>query len=145
MTTDVDFAATSSIRAGTAIAPQRGIVIGKSFFENGVPVDWIVRKDDYQDLYEDAVRHARATGDGFSVVTPEYLVAMKLAAARPKDREDALWLLQQPGLVDRKRARRIVHGFLGGQFAAQRLDKWLSIADWRLAHGEESDPGEEED
>ena len=145
-TTDVDFAATAPLRRGQSIAPKGGVVIGKSFEEpGGVVVDWIVRRDEYSRLYEEAVKRAVPTDTGYSVVSPEYLVAMKLAANRPKDREDALWLLGQKGLVNRGQARGIVHRLLGGQFAAERLDRWFSIADWRRANGEESDPGEDED
>ena len=144
MTTDVDFAATAPIRRGTPIAPTKGNVIGKSFVEEGVTVDWLVRKDDFKALFEDAIRNAVDVEGAYRVVKPEHLVVLKLQANRPKDREDGIWLLVQERLVDRSRARQLTHKFLGGQFAAERFDRWCAQADWRKKEEQSFDPEGEE-
>ena len=136
-TTDVDFVATRPIRRGVPIAPTRGVVIGRSFVENGVTVDWLVRSstDDYARLHAESIRTATWHPDlGYSIVRADYLLALKLIADRPTDREDIIWLLRQPTLINRGMTWRMLRRILG-MFAAQRFDYFANVADWRTSTG----------
>lgn len=132
LTADLDFAAD-----GPAFPGRRGRALGFGGVRlrgpNGVPLDWIVRDDEYAALYSEAVEKAGRGRGGYLVVRPEHLAAMKLAARRPKDHEDLVWLLQRPRLVNRRRARRIVARLVGGRFAADEFDAVAMEADWRKA------------
>lgn len=98
--------------------------------KDGVEVDFIVRADQFQALYEEALLHAGMTDDKLSIITPEYLAAMKLVAGRPKDEGDLLWLLKQEGLVDRDKTLDIVGRLVGGQFAKEAMQSFMDQADW---------------
>ena len=65
------------------------------------PLDWIVRTDGYEELYQAALADAVPTDAGFWMVTPEWLVILKMFAQRGKDYLDVLWLLRADGLADR--------------------------------------------
>ena len=98
----------------------------------GVPVKWILRKDDYQALFEEAVaRPAEGSGAfaGLPVVGPEYLAAMKLVARRLSDQAD-LELLVLSGRVEVPLARSIIKGVLGA-YAADAWDRAVALARWR--------------
>lgn len=97
----------------------------------GVEVDLIVRKDHFRGLYVEALDHAAETEDGLPIVSPEYLAVMKFAAGRPKDEDDLVWLLQQPGLVDREKALDIAEHTMGGPFAREAFQSFLDESDWR--------------
>lgn len=122
LTSDVDVAALHPI---PGFPPTRRLSFGGFVTKvKGITVDVIVRSDGYAGLYEEAILSARG------IVSPDFLAAMKLAAGRPKDLLDLDWLLQQPKLVNRKKARKIVEKFLGGQFAAEEFDALAAEADW---------------
>src|SRR5262249_13918356 len=74
----------------------------------GVPVDVIVRDDKYAALYEEAILASRN-----GVVTPPYLAAMKMAAGRPKDESDLIYLISNGQLGDFKATERIIRKHLG--------------------------------
>ena len=65
------------------------------------PLAWIVRTDGYEELYQAALADAVPTDAGFWMVTPEWLVILKMFAQRGKDYLDMLWLLRADGLADR--------------------------------------------
>jgi len=91
---------------------------------NGVPVDIIVRNDELRTLYEYALSHAVDVEDvPVRVVSPNFLVAIKLAAHRDKDLLDLKYLLTECQDVDYPVARGIVLDLLG-IFAAQELDRY---------------------
>ena len=97
----------------------------------GIELDWIVREDEYRALYEEALDAAKPGPAGYLVVPAEYLAAMKLATLRPRDYEDLMYLLGEPGVVDLEKAKRVVFDRLGGRFA---LDQFLAAAEeatWR--------------
>lgn len=96
--------------------------------EAGVQLDWIVRDDEYAPLYAAAFLAARDGRDGYRVVTPEYLVVMKLATGQLRDEDDLRWLLQQPRLVDLDVARGIARTFLGGRFAVDVFNRLVREA-----------------
>lgn len=120
LTDDVDLAAAAlPAFAATGIPFPFG---GTRFWtRRGVEVNLIVRSDEAAPLYEDAVVRAEKTRWGFPIASPEHLVAMKLEAGRDVDRLDLDFLLGTRGLVDRRRARRIVRRFLGAP-ALRSLD-----------------------
>lgn len=95
-----------------------------------VPLDWILRNDDYEALYEEALLHATSGPDGIPRIRPEYLAAMKFAARRAKDETDLLWLLKQ-GKVDIEAARRIVKRHVGGRFGLDEFDSFVTEAEWQ--------------
>ena len=132
LTGDVDFASAelmaSVTRSGRQFEP---LSFGgyATHAPNGVPVDMIVRDDDYTDLYLEAIRYAvKVDGVPIPVVSPEYLAAMKMASARDKDFIDLGFLLQKEK-VNVKQARSIVRKHLGA-YAAQEFDGMVEEAEW---------------
>jgi len=111
--------------------PFGGIV---SRTPGGREVDLIVRDDEYEDLYTAAVDAARDEGLPLKVVTPEFLLALKMAAARDKDVFDVGYLLGS-GVVNLKEARKIVREFLG-EYAARELDSVAAEVEWRKGRPE---------
>ena len=67
------------------------------------------------------------------VVSPEYLLAMKMVARRPKDLFDLAALLDLR-VVDEAKALRIVRRLLGA-YAAQDLRSHIEEANWRRQRG----------
>lgn len=100
----------------------------------GRVVDLIVRDDEYRDLYNAAVDSARDEGLPLKVVSPEYLLALKMAAARDKDELDVKFLLSA-GVVDLRVARLVVRDHLG-EYAARVLDAMSSEVEWKKSRGE---------
>lgn len=98
---------------------------------DNVELDLIKRSDHLKDLYDAALNSAVATEDGLPIVAPDYLAVIKFAAGRPKDEDDLVWLLQQPDLVDRKKALDIAERYLGGRFARDSFKSFVDEADWR--------------
>ena len=133
LTADIDFAST---RALSALPPLVALSFGgyQSVTPSGIPVDWIVRADDYAALYEEAVEFAvRMDAVPIKVATPEYLAAMKMVARRKKDDADLDALLQS-GLVNVKKARSIIKRLLG-TYAADDFDSYVMESKWRKKAG----------
>lgn len=101
----------------------------------GIPVDVIVREDHSAELYEAALDSAEPTEEGFLIVTPEYLAAMKFDAARPKDQTDLLWMLAQGDLVNVKKAAAIIEKYCGGHRAAREFRELIAQAEWHVKEG----------
>lgn len=96
----------------------------------GLPLDLIMRDDVYTQLYDAALNTARRIrGYPLPVATPEYLVAMKLAAAREKDVLDIETLVIL-NAVDVKKARRVISETLG-YFAADEFMRTVELAEWK--------------
>ncbi|MBA2494435.1 MAG: hypothetical protein H0V31_07040 [Acidobacteria bacterium] len=99
--------------------------------EKDVPVDWIVRNDDVRKLYQAALADAVFHQD-IPIIAPEWLVILKYIAGRFKDQEDAVYLLRQKGLVNRKLIRanikKVISEVGWGVFSAG-LQHWYDIAD----------------
>ena len=66
-----------------------------------VAVDWIIRKDEFKKLFQQALSEAVKINN-VPVLKPEWLVILKFIAGRFKDQEDAVFLLSQKGLVNRE-------------------------------------------
>lgn len=105
--------------------------------EGDVPLDIIVREDEWKTLYMHALSDAQVvSGITPPVVTPEYLVAMKMVAGRPKDEVDVRFLVLSPDL-DRQQTEQIVRQHLGA-YAVKELRAIIAEAEWRRSRGEES-------
>lgn len=99
---------------------------------SGVPVDLIVRDDEFQRLYEDALSSApklRGPGPlaGIRIVSPEYLAAMKMLAGRRRDHDDLEFLILHK--LDTVKARKIIAKHLG-PFAAREFDANVLETRW---------------
>lgn len=140
MTYDVDFVAERTLDANVKQLGPLSFGGQKLVSANNVNTDWIVRRDSFAGLYEDALKHCKPTEGGWCVITPEHLAAIKQSAGRDKDITDLLWLLQAEHddggpLVDRAKARALVGKFLGGQYAQQSFDSIAMEADWKKKMG----------
>jgi hypothetical protein len=134
LTGDLDFAADATL---DALPSLRQLTFGgvQTTTPSGVPVDFIVRNDDYRTLYREAMNVSpMASAFGVRVVPPSYLVAMKMAAGRDKDTLDLKFLLSQDGLVDAVATRAIVRRHLG-PYAAQEFDRIADEVAWEKQRG----------
>jgi len=135
-TKDVDFAVPlqsyAQIRAALArrsIVAQELPIGGLAVREDNIRVDFIDRRDGgLNGLFEDAIEDARRTGNStqvegrrIPVVSPEYLVALKVVAAERKDQQDAVRLLKALSALDLRGTREIVFRH-GGPGSANLLD-----------------------
>ena len=96
---------------------------------SGHSVDIIVRDDAYRFLYVAAIENARDEGLALPVVSPEYLAALKMAAARDKDKFD-LETLVQLKVLNLKKTRSIIKQYLG-EYAAREWDSLISEFEWK--------------
>ncbi len=128
-TADVDFAASSAL---SELVPERPLSFGgyQSHTTGGVPVDWILRDDDFAAVFDEALDFPqRIDGVSVNVATPEYLVIMKMIAGRPRDVLDIETLLGL-GVVDLDKARSIAKRLLGA-FAEKTLLGIIEVAEWK--------------
>ncbi|MGI8554935.1 MAG: hypothetical protein ACR2LT_01060 [Pyrinomonadaceae bacterium] len=104
------------------------IKVGKKI----VTIDWIFRNDDYIEYYQQALKDAVKLPDGMKVLTPEWLVILKSIAGRPKDRDDAVFLLKNQGKLNRDLIKENVVK-VGGEdawrFAKLRFRELYDLAD----------------
>lgn len=112
-TTDVDFVANRRI----SLDVKRHLIFGGERYEveidgRKIDTDWIVRRDKYAEIYRQALKEA-AEINGRKILSPEWRVILKYSAGRGKDRLDLLWLLQQKGLVNRKKIAQSLKNLLG--------------------------------
>lgn len=103
----------------------------------GVPTDFIVRDDVAQDLY-DAARLSAVAVSGYplKVVSPEYMVSLKLFAGRAKDHGDIETIFGWN--VDRKKILSIAKKFLG-IMAVKNLEQMMALSDWKRSRSEDED------
>lgn len=106
-----------------------------------VEVDWIVRQDNAKIFYQRALADAIQLED-LPIITPEWLVILKYIAGRFKDQEDAVYLLRQPKLVNRKKIKELIIEIVGIDawvlFKAG-ISRWFDIADMRITDGDENE------
>lgn len=103
---------------------------------DGIPLDVIVRDDKWALLYEEALRTAvEVEGVGVPVIAPEYLLAMKMVAGRPKDEIDARFLVLLPDF-DHALAESVVDEHLG-PYAVNELESIVAEAKWLRSRGKE--------
>jgi hypothetical protein len=101
--------------------------------KNDVAVDWIIRKDEFKELFAQALKESVKI-NGVPVLTPEWLVILKFIAGRFKDQEDAVFLLSREGLVDRKLIKKKIIDLFGRPawgLAKHGYQRWFDIADGR--------------
>ena len=121
LTKDVDIIAAKNL----SLTPQHRLGFGGSSYtlqvgKYAVQIDWIVRNDGYQKYYRAALKEAVKLPNGLRVVTPEWLVILKINAGRQKDLDDIVFLLKQPKTVDRPTVKRKVVETAGE-------DVWLAM------------------
>ncbi len=140
LTKDVDIIASGSV----SLKEDAPLTFGGSNYtvEVGkykVAVDWIVRNDGYARYYQKALAEAVSFPNGFQLISPEWLLILKMFAGRQKDYDDAVFLLKEKGLVDRPKVKANIVGVAGE-------DAWLAtMANFRrlcnLADGRTDEPG----
>lgn len=97
-----------------------------------VTVDVIVRDDLFRDFYEAALKDARRNEQGWLIIKPEWMVILKYMAGRSKDILDLLWMLREPGLVDRNKVAQSLEqvlGKLGAEVALRGLENYYVQAE----------------
>jgi hypothetical protein len=104
-----------------------------------VAVDWIVRSDGYAKYYRAALEEAVVFPNGMRLISPEWLVILKMFAGRQKDYDDAIFLLKEKGLVNRSKVKENI-------LRVGSEDAWLAtLANFRrlcnLADGKTIEPG----
>lgn len=132
LTADVDIIAERRI---PALIRRKPLAFGgHTSVINDVPTDVIIRVDDYAALYEEALVQAMPRADcPIRVVTPEFLLAMKLASGRAKDEQDIAYLLTSR-VVDVPKARAVIRTYLGA-YAAHDFDSVVSEVEWKQTRG----------
>jgi hypothetical protein len=133
LTGDIDVVAEERVRG---LPPGTALSFGGEQTEapNGVPVDVVLRDDEYAGLYQEALEHAtRVEGMPAPLVRPEHLAAMKMVAARDRDMLDLDFLIAS-SVVDAKKARAIIKKHLG-PYGAQEFDRIVDEVAWKVSRG----------
>ena len=73
-----------------------------------VAVDWIVRSDGYAKYYRAALEEAVVFPNGMRLISPEWLVILKMFAGRQKDYDDVIFLLKEKDLVNRSKVKETI-------------------------------------
>jgi hypothetical protein len=136
LTKDVDVIASdllpveSERRLGFGGARYR-VTVGKL----DIPIDWIVRSDQARAFYQKALEEAYLLPNGLPIITPEWLVILKYIAGRFRDQQDAVFLLKQKKITDRKLIRKKIIDNAGGPawaLFAVGLKRWYDLADGKI-------------
>jgi hypothetical protein len=106
LTKDVDIIAANylSLKANAPLTfggSNYTIKIGKY----KVAIDWIVRNDGYAKYYKAALANAITMPKGYKLISPEWLLILKMFAGRQKDYDDIVFLLRQKDLVNRPKVK----------------------------------------
>lgn len=113
-TEDVDLLASGTLNLPSEQKLSFG---GESYLieigERKITVDVIVRDDFFRDFYDAALRDAPQMSEDLRIILPEWMVILKFLARRSKDILDLLWMLREPGLVDRGRVLKLLEGVMG--------------------------------
>lgn len=126
LTKDVDIIASNQISR----QPNAPLTFGGNNYivEVGkykVAVDWIVRNDGYAKYYKAALTDAVIFPNGIRLISPEWLVILKMFAGRQKDYDDAVFLLKEKDLVNRPKVKENITKVAGE-------DAWLaSLSNFR--------------
>jgi hypothetical protein len=147
LTKDIDFVASALL----PVAPVRQLSFGGHRYRvetsrQIVVADWIVRRDAWKDLYKAALQDAVEIND-VPIVSPEWLVLLKYFAGRPKDQDDAVFLLRS-GLVDRRKLKATYIKVRGRERwfdLLVGLSRWFDIADRFVRDGDENESYRTED
>lgn len=109
--------------------------------KKAVAVDWIIRKDEFRALFQEALKEAVKIND-VPILTAEWLVILKFIAGRFKDQEDAVFLLSQKGLVNRNliREKIVKHfGLAAWSLAKHGYQRWFDLADGKTREDERNE------
>ena len=109
--------------------------------KKSVAVDWIIRKDEFKNLFNEALSEAVKIG-GVPILTPEWLVILKFIAGRFKDHEDAVFLLSQKGLVNRNTIKEHIiknAGAIAWGLAKHGYQRLYDLADGRTREAERNE------
>jgi hypothetical protein len=132
LTEDIDLAVTklpSFARDGDPIS-----IGGTSVKFEGVEIDFIKRNDEYKALYSAAISKAKVHPEfGVKVVSPEYLVAMKMVAGRQKDELDLYFLLSSVKM-NAALLKQVVTQFLGA-YGWTSVQHQTNVAKWMKESG----------
>ena len=139
LTKDVDIIASKNL----SLTPKHRLSFGGSSYTQqigkyAVPIAWIVRNDGYQKYYRAALKDAIALPNGLRLVTPEWLVILKINAGRQKDLDDIVFLLKRQKLVDRPTIKQKVVKTAGEDVWLAMLPNFRRLCD--LADGKTTEP-----
>ncbi|MBX3293152.1 MAG: hypothetical protein KF881_09720 [Acidobacteria bacterium] len=117
-TTDVDLIASEKL----PLTSKKKLTFGGESYrikvgKREVQVDAIVRNDELTAIYQAALADALETDANVKIISPEWMAILKHLAGRAKDKLDLIWLLQQDGLVDRKKVQKNLVKAIGKQSA----------------------------
>jgi len=141
LTKDVDIIATNyvSLKANAPLnfgGSNYIIEIGKY----KVAIDWIVRNDGYAKYYKAALADAIAMPKGYKLISPEWLVILKMFAGRQKDYDDIVFLLRQKELVNRPKVKTNIVQVAGEDAWLATLPNFRRLCN--LADGKIDEPDE---
>ena len=134
LTSDINIVAEKAI---PALPAERPLTFGgyASHTPKGVPVDIILRDDDYAEVFAEALLYARHDPAlPLPIVSLEYAIVMKMIAHRPKDIAD-LDTIFRLGVVDLPKARNLVRRLLGA-YSLHDFDAMVREAEWRKGEEE---------
>lgn len=101
---------------------------------NGVPLDLIIRADQYKELYAEALQDCmKLAGVPVPVVDLPHLAAMKLAAGRDKDLADLEFILCESG-ASLQAVIGVVRSTLG-VYAAEEIKSIRDVGLWKRKEG----------
>jgi len=109
--------------------------------KKAVAVDWIIRKDEFKQLFEQALAEAVRIND-VPILTAEWLVILKFIAGRFKDQEDAVFLLSQKHLVNRRLVKEKIINLFGKAawgLAKHGYQRLFDLADGRTREEERNE------
>jgi hypothetical protein len=133
LTGDIDVLAKRPV---PALKPEKELSFGgyKSTTPNNVPVDVVIRDDDFKSLYNAALSHAsHLKGIPIQVAKLEYLTAMKFVIDRPQDEADFNFIVTSTN-VSIDQTEKIVRKHLG-VYAVQEFRSSVEIARWKKSVG----------
>ncbi len=134
MTKDIDIIADATLplkKVGNLLQGGERYLIKTD--KNEVAVDWIIRKDEFKQMFAEALKESVKI-NGVPVLTPEWLVILKFIAGRFKDQEDAVFLLSRNGLVNRNLIKEHIiknAGAIAWGLAKHGYQRWFDLADGR--------------
>lgn len=100
--------------------------------KNGVPIDLIIRSDDFADLYQDALSDTEEfEGVSMPVASLEFIVAMKLEASRKKDEADLEWIILHSDL-DFQKTKMVIRRYLG-RLSVKEWEQFVEETKWKAS------------
>lgn len=137
-TKDVDVVANTSLNPAEKLSALGPINFGGTAYQmaSGAKLDYIIRNDEFRELYEKALENAFLTEEGVRMVTPDYLAAMKFIAyitdrkRRAIHLDDLKWLLRQEGFVDVQKTSSLIYRYAGGRLSQEMFQRIVDEIDF---------------